>query len=181
MAKKKILLLSDDLRMTSGIANVSKQLVLGTVDKYDWVQLGAAIKHPEEGKRIDISADTNKFNGIEDAYVTAYPISGYGTPDLLRQLIKIEKPDAIMLFTDPRYWIWLFQHEQELRKTLPIIYLNIWDSIPYPMYNKSYYESCDALFAISKQTDNINKWVLRPENCIAVDGYYDNNGNLVKY
>jgi len=30
MAKKKILLLSDDLRMTSGIANVSKQLVLGT-------------------------------------------------------------------------------------------------------------------------------------------------------
>ena len=46
MAKKKILLLSDDLRMSSGIANVSKQLVMGTVDKYDWVQLGAAIKHP---------------------------------------------------------------------------------------------------------------------------------------
>ena len=37
MAKKKILLLSDDLRMSSGIANVSKQLVMGTVDKYDWV------------------------------------------------------------------------------------------------------------------------------------------------
>ena len=53
MAKKKILLLSDDLRMASGIANVSKQFVLGTVDKYDWVQLGAAINHPDEGKILD--------------------------------------------------------------------------------------------------------------------------------
>ena len=57
MAKKKILLLSDDLRMTSGIANVSKQLVLGTVDKYDWVQLGAAIKHPDAGKIFDLNDD----------------------------------------------------------------------------------------------------------------------------
>ena len=57
MAKKKILLLSDDLRMASGIANVSKQLVLGTVHKYDWVQLGAAIKHPETGKVFDLNDD----------------------------------------------------------------------------------------------------------------------------
>ena len=53
MAKKKILLLSDDLRMASGIANMSKQFVLGTLDKYDWVQVGAAVKHPEEGKIMD--------------------------------------------------------------------------------------------------------------------------------
>jgi hypothetical protein len=46
MNKKKILLLSDDLRMTSGIATMSKEIVLGTIHKYDWVQLGAAIKHP---------------------------------------------------------------------------------------------------------------------------------------
>jgi hypothetical protein len=49
MAKKKILLLSDDLRMTSGIATVSKEFVNGTMDRFDWVQLGAAIKHPEQG------------------------------------------------------------------------------------------------------------------------------------
>ena len=55
MSKKKILLLSDDLRMHSGIATVSKDIVLGTIDKYDWVQLGAAIKHPEEGKVVDMS------------------------------------------------------------------------------------------------------------------------------
>ena len=51
--KKKILLLSDDLRMTSGIATMSKELVLGTIHKYDWVQLGAAIQHPEFGKVVE--------------------------------------------------------------------------------------------------------------------------------
>ena len=44
--KKKILLLSDDLRMTSRIATVSKEFVFGTMDKFHWVQLGAAVKHP---------------------------------------------------------------------------------------------------------------------------------------
>ena len=43
---------------------------------------------------------------------------------------------------------------------LPIIYLNIWDDYPAPMYNKAYYESCDLLMGISKQTVNINKLVL---------------------
>jgi hypothetical protein len=78
-------------------------------------------------------------------------------------MLEIEKPDAIMIFTDPRYWIWLFNAEQEFRKKVPIIYLNIWDDLPYPMYNKSYYESCDALLAISRQTENINRVVLGPE------------------
>lgn len=40
--KKTILLLSDDLRMSSGIATVSKEIVLGTLDKFHWVQLGAS-------------------------------------------------------------------------------------------------------------------------------------------
>jgi glycosyltransferase involved in cell wall biosynthesis len=68
------------------------------------------------------------------------------------------------MFTDPRYWIWLFQMEHEIRKHVPIIYLNIWDDLPYPMYNKPYYESCDTLLAISKQTENINHSVLGPES-----------------
>jgi hypothetical protein len=41
-----------------------------------------------------------------------------------------------------------------------MIYLNIWDNYPAPMYNESYYESCDTLLAISKQTKNINEIVL---------------------
>jgi glycosyltransferase involved in cell wall biosynthesis len=41
-----------------------------------------------------------------------------------------------------------------------MIYLNIWDDYPVPMYNEPYYESCDGLMAISKQTLNINKIAL---------------------
>jgi hypothetical protein len=51
--RKTILLLSDDLRMHSGIATMSKELVLGTLHKYDWIQLGAAINHPEQGKIVE--------------------------------------------------------------------------------------------------------------------------------
>ena len=158
--RKKILLLSDDIRFTSGISTMAKEMVLGTAHRFNWVNLGAAIQHPDHGKRLDVSQDTNNITGITDASVHLYPHSGYGTIEIVRQLLDLEKPDAIMFFTDPRYWIWLFQMENEIRKRVPMIYLNIWDDLPAPLYNRSYYESCDALMAISKQTWNINKLVL---------------------
>jgi glycosyltransferase involved in cell wall biosynthesis len=161
--RKKILLLCDDIRMTSGISTMAREIVIGTAHHFNWINVGGAITHPDKGKRFDLSADTNQNAGIEDANVFLYPTDGYGNPDLIRQLIQLEKPDALMMFTDPRYWVWLFQIEHEIRKQIPIIYLNIWDDLPYPMYNKSFYESCDALFAISKQTENINHCVLGPE------------------
>jgi glycosyltransferase involved in cell wall biosynthesis len=161
--RKKILLLCDDIRMTSGISTMAREIVIGTAHHYNWVNIGGAITHPDKGKRFDLNGDTNTQAGITDASVYLYPTDGYGSPELIRQMIEIEKPDAIMMFTDPRYWIWLFQMEHEIRKQIPIIYLNIWDDLPYPMYNKSYYESCDTLFAISKQTENLNRAVLGPE------------------
>jgi glycosyltransferase involved in cell wall biosynthesis len=161
--RKKILLLCDDIRMTSGISTMAREIVIGTAHRYNWVNVGGAITHPDKGKRFDLNEDTNQNAGITDASVFLYPTDGYGTPELIRQLIDLEKPDVLMMFTDPRYWIWLFQIEHEIRKQMPIVYLNIWDDLPYPMYNKSYYESCDTLFAISKQTENLNKAVLGPE------------------
>jgi glycosyltransferase involved in cell wall biosynthesis len=161
--RKKILLLCDDIRMTSGISTMAREIVIGTSHRFNWVNIGGAITHPDKGKRFDLNEDTNKNAGITDASVYLYPVDGYGSPELIRQMIEIEKPDALMMFTDPRYWIWLFQMEQEIRKQIPIIYLNIWDDLPYPMYNKAYYESCDGLLAISKQTENINRSVLGPD------------------
>ena len=117
--KKKILLLSDDLRMHSGIATMSREFVLGTCDRYDWVQLGAAIKHPDKGKVFDISEDARKETGVEDASVKIYPMDGYGDANILKQIINIEKPDAILHFTDPRFWQWLYQMEHEIRQTMP--------------------------------------------------------------
>ena len=158
--KKKILLLSDDLRVHSGIATVSREIVLNTVEEYDWVQLGAALNHPDHGKVFDISASVTQETGVQDADVKIYAHNGYGNPDVLRELINIEQPDAILHFTDPRFWGWLYQMEHEVRQMVPLLYYTIWDDTPYPRYNLTYYESCDLLMCISKQTHNIVKQVL---------------------
>ena len=158
--RKKILLLTDDIRVHSGVAQIGREMVINTSHRYNWVQLAGAVKHPDQGKRMDVSEDTNNKAGIKDSSVILYPTDGYGNPDLLRQIIQLEKPDAIFLITDPRYFVWVFQMENEIRKQIPIVYLNIWDDYPAPMYNKEFYESCDALFGISKQTVNINQIVL---------------------
>jgi glycosyltransferase involved in cell wall biosynthesis len=160
MAKKKILLLSDDLRLTSGIATVSRDMVIGTVHKYDWVQVGAAINHPDKGKVLDLSQDAKDLTGVQDASIKIYCNDGYGDPMLIRRLIETEKPDAILHFTDPRFWDWLYSMEHEIRTKTPLMYLNIWDDIPDPMWNKEAYASCDLLMAISKQTYGINHRVL---------------------
>ena len=155
MAKKKILLLSDDLRMTSGIATVSKEFVFGTMDKFDWIQLGAAVKHPDQGKEIDLGEDVRKKTGIKDASLKIVPWTGYGDANILRQLIMRHQPDAILHFTDPRYWKWLYEMEAEIRQNIPILFYHIWDDLPDPDYNRDYYESCDWLGCISRQTYGI--------------------------
>ena len=158
MKKKKILLLSDDLRMSSGVGCVSKEFVLGTVGHYDWVQIGGAIKHPETGKVFDMRDDIRKVSPeVENPYLMIYPCDGYGDQELLRAVMRKEKPDAILHYTDPRFWQWLYQMEHEIRSKIPIFYYNIWDDLPYPMWNEPYYESCDLIMNISKQTVNIVK------------------------
>lgn len=161
--RKKILLLSDDLRFPSGVGTMSKELVLGTCHHFNWVQIGAGINHPDQGKILSLDKSVADETGVEDASVKIIPSNGYGDSQLVRRVIADEKPDALMMFTDPRYWIWLFNMEREIRSRIPILYLNIWDNPPYPMYNRSYYMSCDGLFGISKQTVNINRQVLGEE------------------
>ncbi len=158
--RKKILILCDDIRMHSGVATMAKEVVIGTAQHFNWVNLGAALKHPDEGKLLDLSEQVNKETGLTDSSVKLIPSTGYGTPEKIRQLLELEKPDAIFIFTDPRYWTWLFEMEREIRAKIPIFWLNIWDDYPAPLYNKPYYNSVDVLMAISKQTKNINELVL---------------------
>ena len=49
--RKKILLISDDIRLQSGVATVAREIVVGTSNKYNWVNLAAAINHPDKGKK----------------------------------------------------------------------------------------------------------------------------------
>jgi len=159
--RKKILLLSDDIRTQSGVGNQSREIILNTAHYFNWVNLGGAVNHPDKGKGFDISADINRIINIEDASVKVIASEGYGNASVVRGLIQQEKPDAIMHFTDPRYWIWLYQMENEIRQKIPMIFYTIWDDLPYPMWNREFYRSDDMLLCISKQTTNLVKNVLK--------------------
>ena len=170
--RKKILLVCDDIRVHSGVATVAKEIVIHTAHHFNWVNVAGAIQHPEKGKVLDISSATNVEAKIEDSSVKLYCVDGYAQSAELQQILNTEKPDAVMLITDPRYFKHIFNMEDTIRKQCPLVYLNIWDDYPAPMYNKPYYEACDLLMGISKQTVNINKLVLA--DC-------DNSKRVFKY
>ena len=155
MGKPRILLLSDDLRMTSGISTMSREFVMGTLDRFNWVQLGAGINHHEAGKFVDVNEDARQKTGVKDAELKIIPYNSYGDIVMLRKILSEMKIDAILHFTDPHYWQWLYDSEHEIRQQVPILYYHIWDNLPDPMYNKDYYESCDWLGCISKLTYGI--------------------------
>lgn len=158
--RKNILLLCDDIRMHSGIATMAREFVVGTAQHFNWFNVGAAMQHPEAGKLFDLSGDINTRYNLQDSSVKILANNGYGDAQLVRNLLTNEKFDAIFIFTDPRYWTWLFEIEREIRSEIPIMWLNIWDEYPAPLYNETYYDSVDVLMAISKQTKNINEIVL---------------------
>ena len=176
--KKKILLLSDDFRLPSGIGTISKEIIFNTIAHYDWVQLGAAIKHPDQGKAFDLSAEVAQQTGVTDASVKLIPWNGYGDRNILFTIINQEQPDAIFHFTDPRYWTWLYALEHEIKTTykIPLVYYSIWDDLPYPMWNAPFYGSCDMIMGISKQSDNIHREVLKQNGFGVVD--YDNGDSV---
>ena len=159
--RKKILMLSDDIRTQSGVGNMAKEIIINSAHHFNWCNLGGAVKHPEAGQGFDLSPEVNKMIGVTDADVKVIACNGYGDANMLRAVINQEKPDAIVHFTDPRYWMWLYQMENEIRQKIPMIFYTIWDDVPYPMYNRNYYRSDDMLLCISKQTKNLVENVLR--------------------
>ena len=151
MKKKKVLFLSDDIRGTSGVSNISKQIILQTCHEYDWVQLSASASS-DSNKIIDVSESVNKIVNSNNSYVRLYCSTGYGDSILLRNIISQEKPDAILHMTDPHRWSWLYEMEHEIRKEIPILYYHVWDNTPYPTFLKYVYNSCDWIGCISKLT-----------------------------
>ena len=159
--RKKILMLSDDIRTSSGVGNMAKEIVINTAHYFNWVNVGGAVNHPSSGKGFDVSRDVNKEAGINDSDVKVICVKGYGDANLLRSVIAQEKPDALVHFTDPRYWVWLYKMENEIRQKMPMIFYTIWDDLPSPMWNREFYRSDDMLLCISKQTKNLVENVLR--------------------
>jgi glycosyltransferase involved in cell wall biosynthesis len=133
--KRKILLLSDHALSPSGVGCQSRFLMEGLVAKGTWSvrQFGAAIKH----SNYDVVQVNPDF--------IIKPIDGFGNRELLVQALVTEKPDVVMIFTDPRFFTWLYQMVDELRDVCPLAYWHVWDNHPYPSYNEPYYESTDLI------------------------------------
>lgn len=133
--KKKVLVLSDHALSTSGVGVQTRHLIEGLIKKGTWSfrQFGAAMKH-----------DSYETVTVNDDFVIC-PIDGFGTPELLRVALATEKPDLLLLFTDPRFFIWAWEMEDEIHQVCPIAYWHVWDNRPTPEYNKVLYDSTDLI------------------------------------
>jgi glycosyltransferase involved in cell wall biosynthesis len=143
MKKKKILVLSDHALSTSGVGTQTRHLINGLLsknDKWTFRQFGAALKH----------ADYETVVVNEDFIIK--PIDGFGSREMLRVALATEKPDILFIFTDPRFFIWLFEMEDEIHQMCPIVWWHVWDNYPFPEFNKVLYESTDAINCHSHMT-----------------------------
>ena len=181
--RKKILLICDDIRVHSGVATVAKEIVVHTAHHFNWVQIGGALNNPEKGKVIDMNKSISEETGVPDASLTIYPTDGYGNSQLLFSIIERENPDALLHFTDPRFWAWMYQVEHDIRVkyNMPIFYYTIWDCPPIPHWNKPFYESCDLLMCISKQTKSLVEGALGEGNFRSIDNIKENDKPIVSY
>lgn len=148
--KHKILFISDHPLSTSGVGTQSRYLISGLVNtgKYSVYSLGAAIKH-ESYEQVNVTPD-----------FVVKPIDGFGNRELLRLTLAQEQPDAMVLFTDPRFFLTHFEMADEIRQVCPIAYWTIWDNGPWPDFNRVLYDSCDLLNCI-----NYNTYDMIKQNC----------------
>ena len=70
--------------------------------------------------------------------------------------------------TDPRFYVWLWEIESEIRPNIPMVYYHVWDNTPYPTFNKPFYESNDVVCTISKVTNDVVKTVAPDVKCIHI-------------
>ena len=146
--KIKILTISDHPLSPSGVGTQTKYFIESLIktDNYKFVCLGGAIKHHDY--------TPIKVAPYEDNWII-YPVDGYGDHEKIRSIIRNEKPDMLWFMTDPRFFVWLWEIEDEIRALMPMVYYHVWDNYPEPHFNRQFYESNDAIVTISKVTDDI--------------------------
>jgi len=146
--KIKILTISDHPLSPSGVGTQTKYIIEGMLatGKYQFVSFGGAIKH-------DNHQPTKTEQWGEDWII--FPVDGYGTQDQLRSVLRTHRPDMLWFMTDPRFWGWLWEMEQEIRSQVPMIYYHVWDNFPAHRFNSPSYRSNDYIACISKVTHDI--------------------------
>ena len=150
MKKIKVFCLADSPLAPSGVGTQTRYMIEGLLKtgRFKFVCFGGAIRHPDY-KPIQ----TEEYG--EDWVI--YPVDGYGNPEQVRALLKAQKPDIVWIMTDPRFWSWLWEIDNEIRSVCPLVYYHVWDNYPYPTFNRKWYLSNDAIASISKVTNSIVK------------------------
>ena len=159
--KIKIMVLGDHPMAPSGVGTQLKYICekLLTTGKHKIVSLGGAVKHDNHEPQV---FEDPRW---DDKDWVVFPVDGYGNPEIIRSIIWTEKPDILLFMTDPRFYEWLWQMENEIRPLIPMVYYHVWDNYPYPSYNKTWYESTDVIASISKVTfDIVNNVSPKTEN-----------------
>ena len=130
-----MLALSDHALSTSGVGTQSRHLFTGLINKGEWSvrQFGAALKHNDYRTVV-----------VNDDFIIK-PIDGFGSKDMLRVALATEMPEVLFIFTDPRFFIWLFEMEDEIHQICPIAWWHVWDNHPYPDFNSTLYDSTDLI------------------------------------
>lgn len=148
MKKIKVFVLADNPLAPSGVATQTRYMIEGLLQtgKFQFICFGGAIKHP--------SYDPIKTQEYGDDWII-YPVDGYGSQESVRALLQSEKPDIMWIMTDPRFWPWLWEIENEIRSVVPLVYYHVWDNFPAPKFNRPFYMSNDLVATISKVTDEI--------------------------
>jgi len=151
MEKKKILVISDHPLAPSGVGTQTKYVIESLIltGKYQFVCLGGAVKH----QNYEPQVIQDPRWGDKDWVV--YPVDGYGTAELIRRILVEQKPDMLWFMTDPRFYQWLWQIENEIRANVPMVYYHVWDNYPLPKFNAKWYNSTDVIASISKVTHDI--------------------------
>ena len=148
MKKTKILTISDHPLSPSGVGTQTKYFIeaLLKTGRYQFVSLGGAMKHEDYRPQ--------KVEPWNDDW-TIYPVDGYGNHEIIRSVLQKERPDVLWFMTDPRFYGWLWEIENEVRVNVPMMYYHVWDNYPHPHFNSQFYRSTDEVVAISKVTHNI--------------------------
>jgi len=140
--KKTILMLSDHPLSTSGVGTQARWLIHGLTGtgKYSFRCFGGAVRHDDYNTTV-----------VNQDFIIK-PTNGFGDRNLLRQTLVQLQPDALMLFTDPRFFIWVWEMADEIRQICPIVYWHLWDNEPWPEFNRVLYESTDLINCINWPT-----------------------------
>tara|TARA_R100000005_G_C4969573_1_gene183035 strand:- start:8 stop:1255 length:1248 start_codon:yes stop_codon:yes gene_type:complete len=150
--KIKVLVIADHPLSPSGVGTQTKYMIeaLLKTGKFSFRCLGGAVKH-ENYQPVKVDPYGDDF--------VVFPVDGYGTQEIVRSVIWNEKPDILWFMTDPRFFPWLWEMENEIRKNVPMVYYHVWDNYPAPHFNRQFYLSNDVIVSISKLTNNIVKEV----------------------